>query len=114
MAATNAEIEAVARAFYNLQDCARGWDREPERLKVGFLSLASLAMTALATGPWPRLKPQTGPLRGVTRIPVNAGPITGHRPAPTLTRSFNFAQRPATLRPSSRRSPASKSAPARP
>ncbi len=37
MSGTESAIEAVARAFYDLQDCARGWDREPERLKERFL-----------------------------------------------------------------------------
>ncbi len=41
------EIEAVARAFYDLQDCARGWDREPARLKEQFLSDARASIAAL-------------------------------------------------------------------
>lgn len=47
MAAVNAEIEAVAQAFYNLQDCARGWNQEPERLKAKFQSDAQAAIAAL-------------------------------------------------------------------
>src|SRR3712207_8047622 len=33
--------------FRSLQDNARGWNREPERLKSGFLSLAQSAIAAL-------------------------------------------------------------------
>ncbi len=30
------DVECIAKAFYALQDEARGWDREPERLKEAF------------------------------------------------------------------------------
>lgn len=30
------EVECIAKAFYALQDEARGWDSEPERLKEAF------------------------------------------------------------------------------
>ncbi|WP_262300171.1 hypothetical protein [Microvirga sesbaniae] len=30
------DVEYIAKAFYALQDEARGWDREPERLKEAF------------------------------------------------------------------------------
>ncbi len=44
---TDSRIEAVARAFYSTQDCARGWDREPEWLKEQFLMLARAAVDIL-------------------------------------------------------------------
>ena len=47
MAAVNAEIRTVAQAFYNLQDCARGWNQEPERLKAKFRSDAEAAIATL-------------------------------------------------------------------
>jgi hypothetical protein len=43
----DSQIDAVARAFYNTQDCARGWDQEPEWLKEQFLILARSAMDIL-------------------------------------------------------------------
>jgi hypothetical protein len=43
----DSRIEAVARGFYNTQDCARGWDKEPEWLKEQFLILASSAVDTL-------------------------------------------------------------------
>ena len=47
MIGTEKEIEAVARAFYDLQDCARGWDREPDRLKERFLKDAAAVIAVL-------------------------------------------------------------------
>jgi hypothetical protein len=41
------EIEAVARALYEIQDGARGWHREPERLKTRFRRDAQAAIAAL-------------------------------------------------------------------
>jgi hypothetical protein len=41
------EIEAVARAFYGATEEARGWDREPERLKESFRSNARAAIATL-------------------------------------------------------------------
>jgi hypothetical protein len=38
------EIECIAKAFYALQDEARGWDREPERLKEAFRQDARAAV----------------------------------------------------------------------
>ena len=51
MIGTKNEIEAVARAFYDLQDCARGWNQEPARLKERFLSNARAAIAALDEPP---------------------------------------------------------------
>jgi hypothetical protein len=44
---TDSRIEAVAKAFYSVQDCVRGWDREPEWLKEQFLILARSAVDTL-------------------------------------------------------------------
>jgi hypothetical protein len=44
---TDSQIEAVAQAFYNTQDCARGWDQEPEWLKDQFRILARSAADTL-------------------------------------------------------------------
>ena len=41
------EIEAVAQAFYGTMDEARGWDREPERLKARIRSEARAAIATL-------------------------------------------------------------------
>ncbi|KLK90543.1 hypothetical protein AA309_25140 [Microvirga vignae] len=41
------EIEAVARALYEIQDGVRGWDREPERLKTRFRRDAQTAIAML-------------------------------------------------------------------
>jgi hypothetical protein len=38
-------IEAVARAFYGAQDCARGWNQEPEWLKERFRGYAQTGLT---------------------------------------------------------------------
>jgi hypothetical protein len=38
------EVECIAKAFYALQDEARGWDREPERLKEAFRQDARAAI----------------------------------------------------------------------
>ncbi|MCB5175791.1 hypothetical protein [Microvirga lenta] len=40
-------VEAVAKAFYDLQDGARGWDREPEVLKEPFREYARAAIALL-------------------------------------------------------------------
>ncbi|HZH50816.1 MAG TPA: hypothetical protein VEZ16_02940 [Microvirga sp.] len=40
-------VEAVARAFYDLQDDARGWEREPEVLKEPFREYARTAIALL-------------------------------------------------------------------
>jgi hypothetical protein len=42
------EIEAVARALYEIQDGARGWNREPEQLKTQFRRDAQTAIGMLA------------------------------------------------------------------
>jgi hypothetical protein len=39
------DLEFIARAFYALQDEARGWDREPETLKETFRRDARTAIT---------------------------------------------------------------------
>ena len=41
------EIEAVAQAFYEVMDGARGWQREPERLRARFRADARAAIAAL-------------------------------------------------------------------
>jgi hypothetical protein len=46
------EIEAVARAMSELQDGARGWGREPERLKVRFRRDAQTAIAMLDEAEW--------------------------------------------------------------
>jgi hypothetical protein len=38
------EVECIAKAFYALQDEARGWDREPEQLKEAFRQDARAAI----------------------------------------------------------------------
>jgi hypothetical protein len=38
------DVECIAIAFYALQDEARGWDREPERLKEAFRHAARTAI----------------------------------------------------------------------
>jgi hypothetical protein len=38
------DVDCIAKAFYALQDEARGWDREPERLKEAFRQDARAAM----------------------------------------------------------------------
>jgi hypothetical protein len=38
------DVECIAKAFYALQDEARGWDREPERLKEVFRHDARTAL----------------------------------------------------------------------
>jgi hypothetical protein len=40
-------VDAVAKAFYELQDGARGWDREPEVLKEPFREFARAAIAML-------------------------------------------------------------------
>jgi len=46
--ATNAEaVEFVAKAFYDLQDGARGWEQEPEILKEPFREYARAAIALL-------------------------------------------------------------------
>jgi hypothetical protein len=42
-----AAVEFVAKAFYDLQEGARGWDREPERLKEPFRQYARDAIALL-------------------------------------------------------------------
>jgi hypothetical protein len=42
-----AAVEFVAKAFYALQEEARGWDREPERLKEPFRRYARDAIALL-------------------------------------------------------------------
>jgi len=44
---TKEEVEAVARAFYENQEYARGWDLEPEALKETFRGYARVAIAAL-------------------------------------------------------------------
>jgi hypothetical protein len=44
------EIECIAKAFYALQDDARGWDREPERLKEAFRQDARTAIAMVDAG----------------------------------------------------------------
>ena len=44
------EVECIAKAFYVLQDDARGWDREPERLKEAFRQDARTAMAMVDAG----------------------------------------------------------------
>jgi hypothetical protein len=44
------EVECIAKAFYALQDEARGWDREPERLKVAFHQDARAAIAMVDAG----------------------------------------------------------------
>ncbi|QRM32969.1 hypothetical protein [Microvirga sp. VF16] len=41
------EIEAVARALYEIQEGARGWHREPLRLKTRFRREVQAAIAAL-------------------------------------------------------------------
>jgi hypothetical protein len=38
------DVDCIAKAFYALQDEARGWDREPERLKEAFRQDARAAI----------------------------------------------------------------------
>ena len=40
------EVEALARALYEIQVEARNWEREPERLKVRFRQEARTAIAA--------------------------------------------------------------------
>jgi hypothetical protein len=40
-------VESVARAFYALQDNARGWEREPEALREPFREYARAAIALL-------------------------------------------------------------------
>lgn len=47
MSETTDAVEAVARAFYDLQEEARGWDREPEVLKEPFREYARTAIAML-------------------------------------------------------------------
>jgi hypothetical protein len=44
----NQKIENVARAFYDAEDCAQAWDREPEILKEEFRRFAREAIALLA------------------------------------------------------------------
>jgi len=44
---TDEEVEAVARAFYESLDGARGWEMEPLRLKERFREQARVAIAAL-------------------------------------------------------------------
>jgi hypothetical protein len=44
------EVECIAKAFYALQDEARAWDREPERLKVAFRQDARAAIAMVDAG----------------------------------------------------------------
>lgn len=44
---TDKEIEAVARAFYDTLDNARGWEREPQRLKERLRDQARAAIAAI-------------------------------------------------------------------
>ena len=44
------EVECIAKAFYALQDEARGWDREPERLKEAFRQDARTAIAMVDAG----------------------------------------------------------------
>jgi hypothetical protein len=44
------EVECIAKAFYALQDEARGWDREPERLRVAFRQDARAAIAMVDAG----------------------------------------------------------------
>jgi sensor domain CHASE-containing protein len=41
------EVEAVALAFYNVMEGARGWPREPETLKAKFRAEARAAIVAI-------------------------------------------------------------------
>jgi hypothetical protein len=63
---TGDEIEAVARALYETLESARGWDREPEPLKLQFRRHARAAIAAidLQGAPLPPIKPLrvSGPL----------------------------------------------------
>jgi hypothetical protein len=47
MLVTHDQIEFIARALYDAQDCARGWDREPERLRQAFRQDAQAITTVL-------------------------------------------------------------------
>ena len=47
MSETIDAVEAVAKAFYELQDDARGWEREPEVLKEPFREFARAAIAML-------------------------------------------------------------------
>ncbi|WP_114769344.1 hypothetical protein [Microvirga subterranea] len=40
-------VDAVAKAFYDLQEGARGWEREPEVLKEPFREFARAAIAML-------------------------------------------------------------------
>jgi hypothetical protein len=40
-------VEAVAKAFYELQEDARGWEREPEFLKEPFRDYARAAIALI-------------------------------------------------------------------
>lgn len=44
------DVECIAKAFYALQDEARGWDREPERLKEAFRQDARTALALVDAG----------------------------------------------------------------
>jgi PAS domain-containing protein len=41
------EIETVARALYDAQECCRGWEREPELLRARFRKAAHAAIEAV-------------------------------------------------------------------
>jgi hypothetical protein len=44
------DVDCIAKAFYALQDEARGWDREPERLKEAFRQDARAAIAMVDAG----------------------------------------------------------------
>ncbi|QRM34130.1 hypothetical protein [Microvirga sp. VF16] len=47
MLVTKDEVEVIAQTLYDAQDCARGWDREPERLKQPFRQCAQAVIAAV-------------------------------------------------------------------
>ncbi|MBQ0820711.1 hypothetical protein KBI52_10890 [Microvirga sp. HBU67558] len=47
MIETQGKIEDIARTLYDAQDCARGWNREPEQLKQPFRQYAQALTTVL-------------------------------------------------------------------
>jgi len=65
------EIEAVARAFYGAMEEARGWDREPERLKERVRSDARAAIATLDEHRGAPVAPAPGEPATPTRAPID-------------------------------------------
>jgi len=54
------DVECIAKAFYALQDEARGWDSEPERLKDAFRRDARAAIAMVDAGTEASRQARTG------------------------------------------------------